>query len=57
MSQYLTLRKNAEIIGKFCKSKFISIIIAKQWKRLYKKYALKQRQNNIMHIIKKNILF
>ena len=53
MTQYLTLRKNAEIIGKFCKSKFNRIIAIKQWKRLYKKYVLKQKQKNIMYIIKR----
>ena len=53
MTQYLTLRKNAEIIGKFCKSKFNHIIVIKRWKRLYKKYFLKQKQKNIMFIIKR----
>lgn len=39
-AQYLTLRKNAEIIGTFLKAKLNRIIAAKQWKKLYQKYSL-----------------
>ena len=53
IAHYKSLIINSEIISKFCKKKFNQIMVNKRWRKLYQKYILKQRQYNIMKIIKK----
>ena len=52
-SQYFALLNNAEIIINFCRSKLNQLKTNKTWKKLYKKYLLIQKQNNIMKILKR----
>ena len=52
-AQYMPLMENAKIITTFCRSKLKTILVRKNWRKLYTKFLFSAKQYNIMKILKK----